>query len=31
MLEIARGCYLEEVVFGKAGSIERTMVSLIVD
>jgi hypothetical protein len=27
MLEISRGCYLEEVLFGKAGSFERLQVS----
>ena len=27
MLEISRGCYLEDVLFGKAGSFERSQVS----
>jgi hypothetical protein len=27
LLEISRGCYLEDVLFGKAGSLERTQVS----
>jgi len=31
MLEIARGCYLEDVLFGKAGSLERSQVSSFIE